>query len=739
MIEVNQALEFHIKNSKVSYIFRVMEKTGILEHLYFGAAIASEKSYLYLVERELRTGNNLLTGDYTSSLEHIKQEFPVYGTTDFRYPAISVKYPAGDTISHFRYQSHRIIAGKEKISGLPQTFGKKENCETLIVQLQDQYSKLVLELFYTIFTDSASIIRSAQIKNNGSETFQIEQLASASFDLPDNDYELVHLTGAWARETHIERKQLFTGRQEISSTRGASSHIHNPFMALCRPNTTELLGEVYGFSLIYSGNFSAQVEVDTYHVSRCQIGINPFQFQWQLAPGTSFHSPEAVLTFTKKGLNGMSQNFHDLFRNHLINQKWVKKERPILVNNWEATYFDFTEEKILRLAQSAKECGIEMLVLDDGWFKGRNNDETSLGNWQVDEKKIPNGLPNLSEKIHQVGLKFGLWFEPEMISSDTPLFQKNPEYRLGQSQKNISHGRNQYVLDFSNPEVVETIFQQMAAILSTVEIEYVKWDMNRYISEAYSSFLSKEQQGEVFHRYILGVYNLYEKILTKFPDLLIESCAGGGGRFDPGLLYYAPQTWASDDTDAVERLKIQSGASMVYPLSTIGGHISAVPNHQVGRTTTLKMRGDVALFSTFGYELDLNQLNAAEKQEIAQQIQTYHKYSSLIQTGDFYQLACETNQVAWLVVSKNKQEALVGFYQILAQPNQPYVRLKLTGLAKDTSYQVNGEKLRTSSSLENIGLILNENYTDRTKEYWTRQQQHDFSSRIFHLQQMQPE
>ena len=737
LIHVNdEKLEFHLTNQHVSYIFRVFEKSQQLEHLYFGKQIHHRKSFDFLIEREARSSINLNERDYTSSLEHIKQEFPGFGTTDFRYPAYELEYPEGDRISHLVYDSYTVHEGKPNLDGLPATYTETaEEAETLEVILKDRHSSLAISLFYTVFEGRAVITRSAKFYNAGEITMKLNHAMSLSIDFPDDDFEMIHLNGAWARENHIERQPLFKGVQSISSARGASSHMHNPFFALARPETTERLGEVYGFSLVYSGNHLGQVEVDTYNVTRATMGINPYQFQWKLRPKETFQTPEVVLVYSDKGINGMSQTYHDLYRNRLAREPWKNQTRPILINNWEATYFDFNEEKIVELAEKAKDAGVELFVLDDGWFGERNDDSSSLGNWTENTAKLPNGIEGLSEKIHALGLKFGLWFEPEMINKDTPLYKEHPEWVIHMPKKPMSYGRNQFVLDFSNPDVVNAIFDQMDAILTKGNIDYIKWDMNRYITEPFSTILAHDQQGELYHRYILGVYTLYEKLLDKYPDLLIESCAGGGGRFDPGLLYYAPQAWTSDDTDAVERLKIQYGTSLVYPLSSIGSHVSAVPNHQVGRTTSLDMRSAVAYFGTFGYELDVTELSELEMDQMKAQIDFFKENRRLIHEGTFYRLLSpfEENETAWMVVSKDKREALVGFYQVLAQPNPTYTRLKLAGLDQDTVYtiQPDGEE-RYGSDLNAIGLLFSENERQRG-HFWSKNGKSDFHSWIVKL------
>ncbi|MBM6614496.1 alpha-galactosidase [Desemzia sp. RIT804] len=738
MIQVNEVTkEFHLSNKKVSYIFRVDKKTKQLEQLYFGKHIKHRESFFYLVERENRPANNLYEGDHTSSLEHIKQEYPSFGTTDFRYPAYQIKWEAGDRVTHLEYSSYNITKGKPILEGLPATYVENETeAETLTVILKDAYSDLEVQLNYTIFTDFPVITRSTRFSNHGSEVIELENAMSTSIDLPDANFELVHLNGAWARETHVERKELHTGLQSISSARGASSHAHNPFMALVRPTSTETNGEVYGFSLVYSGNFTAQIEVDTYHVTRAMIGINPFQFSWKLTNGKSFQTPEAVMVYSDEGLNGMSQAFHELYRTRLARGTWRDEERPVLINNWEATYFDFNEEKILEIAENAAELGVELFVLDDGWFNKRNDDTSSLGDWVEDKTKLPNGVKGLSEKIHQLGLKFGLWFEPEMVNKDTKLYEHHPDWIIQVPGKNVSHGRNQFVLDFSRPEVVDNLYHQMDAIIDGSQIDYIKWDMNRYISEAFSIALPSDRQGEVYHRYILGVYDLYERLIAKYPNILFESCAGGGARNDPGMLFYAPQAWASDDTDAVERLKIQYGTSMVYPLSSIGSHVSAVPNHQVGRMTSMDMRSHVAYFGTFGYELDITALSQMDKEAIQKHIQFFKKHRKLVQQGDFYRLKSpfEGNHTAWIVVSKDQTEALVGFYQILGTPNPAYERLQLTGLDTEKMYKVHPmEQARYGDDLMAAGLIFADDVTTESETKWKFNRHGDFTSNIFYL------
>ncbi|MFB3161936.1 alpha-galactosidase [Neobacillus sp. 179-J 1A1 HS] len=740
-IKVNQLTkEFHLYNNQISYIFRVLEKSNHLEHLYFGKRIKHRDSFSHLIEREIRPSCNMFEGDHTSSLEHIKQEYPSFGTTDFRYPAHMVTNQIGSHITNYQYQSYQIIPGKPALENLPATYVEDSNeANTLEITLIDEVLQSKLILSYTIYSKRNVICRNARFINTGAEAFYINNAMSTSVDFPDDEYEMLHLAGAWAREAHVEVQKISKGVQSIYSARGASSHTHNPFLALKRPDTTEHTGEVYGFSLVYSGNFLGQVEVDTYSVTRVMMGINPFQFKWKLNPNETFQTPECVMVYSNEGLNGMSQTYHDIYRTRLARGYWRDRERPILINNWEATYFNFNEEKILSIAKTARDFGIELFVLDDGWFGKRNDDTSSLGDWFEDKEKLPNGIQGLSEKIEGLGMKFGLWFEPEMVCKDTKLFQQHPDWIVATPNRRASHGRNQFVLDFARNEVVDHIFTLMDNILSKSQISYIKWDMNRHMTEIYSTSLDFDQQGEVAHRYILGVYRLYERLIEKYPEILFESCAGGGARFDPGLLYYAPQAWASDDTDAAERLKIQYGTSMVYPLSSIGSHVSAVPNHQVGRITPIDTRANVAYFGTFGYELDITNLSDEEKYKVKGQTSFFKEKRQLIQNGRFYRLLnpFESNEVSWMVVSEDKKEAMVGYYKVLAKPNDKYYRIKLKGLDPDKLYKIEGkETTHYGDELMNIGILLAEDYTDRAGEYWSREKLGDFSSELFLLKEV---
>ncbi|WP_404451942.1 alpha-galactosidase [Virgibacillus necropolis] len=723
--------EFHLQTNKVSYIFTVLQNNQ-LGHLYYGKKLRHRESFAHLFQGGHRANTNYVyEGNNAFSLDLIKQEYPAYGTTDYREPAYQILQENGSRTTNFEYKEHEIYQGKKLLDGLPATYVEDENeATTLEITLYDNQIGVEIRLSYTVFEDFNTITRSTEFINYGKEKVNLTRALSASVDFFDSDFEMIQLSGSWARERHIKTRKLVPGVQSITSTRGTSSAQQNPFIALKRPDTNEQQGEVFGVSLVYSGNFLAQVEVDHYDVSRLMIGINPFDFNWLLETGESFQTPEVVMVYSDEGLNGMSQTFHRLFQNRLARGKWRDQERPVLINNWEATYFDFNEEKVVEIAKESKDLGVELFVLDDGWFGKRDDDTTSLGDWFVDKDKLPNGITGLAKKINALGLEFGLWFEPEMVSKLSKLYQSHPDWIIHVPNRNISHGRNQYVLDFSRVEVVDYIYELMAEILNAAPIHYVKWDMNRYMTEIGSLDLPANRQREVAHRYILGVYHLYERLTTMFPNVLFESCASGGCRFDPGLLYYAPQTWTSDDTDAVERLKIQYGTSMVYPISSMGAHVSAVPNHQVGRVTSLDTRANVAYFGVFGYELDVTKMDQQEKDEVKKQIAFYKENRSLIQKGKFYRIdspfAKDGNVTSWMVVSDDQREALVGYYQLLSLPNTGFGRIRLEGLHPDYEYSMEGvDGTFFGDELLSAGLLIDQHHLNKLTD--------DFSSLIIKL------
>lgn len=724
---------FHLYNDTISYIMSILP-TGHMAQLYFGKHIHHKEDFSYLVESAPRPmASYLIENDKTISLEHIKQEYGVYGTTDYRESAVEILQANGSRISDFQYSGHMITSGKPKLTGLPATYTEDDSeAMTLTLQLKDIVTGMELELLYTIFCKGGIIARSARFTNHGSESIHLTKAMSLCMDLPDYNYDFLHFSGAWARERHLKTRKLEQGIQSVGSLRGHSSHEHNPFIILKRPTADEFQGEAIGFSLIYSGNFLAQVEVDTHASSRVLLGIHPDTFDWKLESGESFQTPEAVMVYSDKGLNHMSQTFQKLYQKRLARGVWRDKARPILINNWEATYFDFNEDKILEIAHKAKESGVELFVLDDGWFGGRRNEHAGLGDWIPNPDLLPHGIAGLSQKIEELGMKFGIWFEPEMINKDSDLYRAHPDWMLQTPQRNASHGRYQFVLDFSRKEVVDHIYQMMAKILDESHISYIKWDMNRSITECYSAILPADRQGEVFHRYILGVYDLYERLTSQFPEVLFESCASGGARFDPGMLYYAPQCWTSDDTDAIERLKIQYGTSYCYPISSMGSHVSVTPNHQLARTTPLHTRANVAYFGTFGYELDLNKLTKEEQSEVKEQIIFMKKYRQLIQFGTFYRLSSpfKSNITMWMVVSGDKTEAIVGWYKVLNTVNDSYTRIQLKGLDPDLCYEntITG-KMYYGDELMNLGLITTD--VSAGEAYGDLEPGGDFDSRLY--------
>jgi alpha-galactosidase len=724
--------EFHLQSENTSYIFTIL-RNNQLGHLYFGKKLRHRESFSHLYTSKAKSNVAcVFEGDLSFSLDTSKQEYPAYGTTDFREPAYQILQENGSRITNFEYKSHTIYHGKPKLEKLPATYVEHEDeASTLEISIYDQLIDTEIILQYTVYESLNAITRNAKFVNHGKENLNLTRAMSASVDFFDSDFEMVQLSGSWARERHIKTRKLEPGIQSISSTRGTSSSQQNPFIALKRPDTNEHQGEVYGFSLVYSGNFLAQVEVDHYDVTRINLGIHPFDFNWLLESGESFQTPEVVIVYSDTGMNGMSRTYHTLYRTRLARGKWRDKERPVLINNWEGTYFDFNEDKILDMAIASKELGFELFVLDDGWFGRRDDDTTSLGDWFVDKRKLPNGITGLAKKINKLGLEFGLWFEPEMISKVSELYTNHPDWIIYVPNRRSSHGRNQYVLDFSRKEVVDYICEAMAQVLRESPISYVKWDMNRFMTEIGSAELPASRQREVAHRYILGVYDLYERLTTEFPDILFESCASGGCRFDPGMLYYAPQTWTSDDTDAIERLKIQYGTSLVYPLSSIGAHVSAVPNHQVGRNTSIETRANVAYFGVFGYELDVTKISDEEKEKVKKQIIFYKENRKLLQTGNFYRINSpfekDGNATSWIVVSDDQNEAIVGCYQVLGKPNARYERLVLKSLDADQEYEVEGiSGSYFGDELMNAGIQLDQTVSGSLQ--WG-----DFTSQIFKL------
>lgn len=711
---------FILQTKNTSYVMRVVK--SYLCHIYWGKKIRNLnfKNMPRFIGRALTANPD--PKDYIFSLDSAPLEYPAYGNSDFRTPAFHAQYEDGSSVTNLQYKDFSIVKGKPEIKGLPATYAENEDeAETLRIELLDSYSNLKVILSYTVFNEYDTITRSVKFVNDSKNKIHLNKALSMSLDMQGSNYESLRLAGAWARENHMYRQKLVPGMQSAESRRGASSPQANPFFALLTPGTDERNGEVYACSLIYSGSFYIGTEVDQYNTVRFFAGINPFDFSWLLNPSEEFQTPEAVLVYSSKGLGEMSRTFHKFYRERLCRGKYRDKERPILVNNWEATYFNFNENKILSLAKKASELGIELLVLDDGWFGKRNDDTTSLGDWFVNKDKLPDGLKGLAEKVIQEGLKFGLWVEPEMVSKDSELYRKHPDWCLHVGNRTRSEGRHQLILDFSREDVRAEIERALTEILSTVPVSYIKWDMNRNMTEIGSQLLPQERQRETAHRYILGLYDLMEKLTKAFPDILFESCASGGGRCDPGMLHYMPQCWISDDTDAMERVKIQYGTSLVYPASAWGSHVSAVPNHQVGRITPLKTRGLVAMSGNLGYELDLNKLSVEECELIKEQIKLDKKIREIVFFGELYRLVnpFKNKYSAWMYVTKDKKKALVVYVKPLAEANEPLVSIKLDGLNPDFDYEITGENdVIGGDELMNLGLPVPIMNGDYSSAYW---------------------
>lgn len=702
------SMTFHLSNGKISYIISVIQNGGI-ENLYYGKAIKDRESFAHHHEETYRSHSAVCVPEPgTLARQYIRNDYPSYGTGDFRSPAYTVLQENGSRISDYKYTSHNIIKGKPSLAPLPSTYVECDSeADTLEITLVDDVTNTEMILSYTIYADYPVITRHTRFNHKGEAPIVLTKALSFAVDFLDMDYEMIHFSGAWARERYLKRRKLEMGIQSIGTLTGTGSGAdHNPFIALARPETTESSGEVYGFSLVYSGNFLAQVEVSTHDMTRVMLGIHPENFSWKLEKGESFVTPEAVLVYSDNGFNSMSQSLHDLYRNRLMRGEWRDKARPILLNNWEATYFDFDEEKLLKIASKAKEVGVELFVLDDGWFGARDDDYRGLGDWFANTRKLPDGVPGLADKVEALGLKFGIWVELEMVNKDSDLYRAHPDWLIGAPDRFECHSRHQHVLDMSRDEVVDYLYGCMDKLLSESKVSYIKWDMNRYMTEPFGRELPCDRQGEFMHRYILGVYKLYDRLTKKFPHVLFESCASGGARFDPGMLYYAPQTWTSDNSDANERTKIQYGTSYMYPIVSMGSHVSAVPNHQMSRTTKLSTRASVAYFGTFGYELDLNLLNAEEIEEVKKQVSFMKEHRELIQLkSDFYRLISpfEHNETAWIVVAKDKSEAIAMYYQRLCKINGAFLRFKLDGLCPETCYEVSYNLLGKDISYKAYG------------------------------------
>ena len=708
---------FTLTTPRSTYAIAALE-SGYLCHVWYGRRTDDEDlSYL------LRLGENPYTPkvnqrDMGTFMDTTPFEYPVFGTGDYRESAVRICDKNGGTSVDLRFKGYDITDEKPALEQkledctvtLPSAFADKGKSQTLRIYLADAHTGVEAELRYTVFEGSDAIARSAVITNRGDADVDILRAMSAAMDFDSAEYDWHTFNGSWARERILERSPLHHGKQSVDSIKGESSHQSNPFVMLTSHDADERTGEAYGFMLVYSGNFTATAEVTQHKRTRFVMGINDMDFSWRLAPGAAFAVPEALMVYSDRGIGQMSRTFHDVIREHIIRGEYKDKPRPVLINNWEATYFNFDTEKLVSIAEQASKLGIEMLVMDDGWFGHRSSDNSSLGDWYVNEDKIKGGLKALVERVNALRMKFGIWFEPEMISPDSDLYRAHPDWAIQTPGMPLTQSREQYVLDYSRKEVRDCIYDQMRAILDNANIEYIKWDMNRQLTEVCSSRLPADRQRELWHRYVLGVYDLQDRLTRDYPHILLENCSGGGARFDAGMLYYSPQIWCSDDTDAIERLKIQAGTSMCYPASAMGAHVSDCPNHTVGRTTPFATRGDVALVGTFGYELDVTRIPEEDRNAIPAQIEKFKKFNPIVRTGDLYRLwdiFADNTFDAWMFVSKDKGEAIFTAVQVLGRPNCHSRLVRLDGLDPAARYtnDLNSE-VHTGAALMNCGFIV---------------------------------
>ena len=679
---------FTIQTKNTTYQMQV-DPYGFLLHLYYGKKTdGSCMDYLLTYYDRGFSGNPFDAGDdRTYSMDALPQEYPSYGTGDYRSTALIVENADGSTACDLRYRSHHIFNGKYKIPGLPAVYADETESQTLEIVMEDAVTGVEVTLQYGVLPDYDVITRSEKIVYRGERKICIRKAQSACLDFVQGKYDLLTFYGRHAMERTMQREPVTHGSHVIGSVRGTSSHQYNPMMILADENTTDQYGNCYAMSFVYSGNFKGETLKDQFGQTRALMGLQDEMFSYPLAEGETFYTPEVLLTFSGSGMNLLSQNLHRCIRQHICRGKYKESVRPVLVNSWEASYFDFDGDTLYELAKEAKHAGIDMLVLDDGWFGKRDDDNSGLGDWFVNEKKLGGTLGDLIKKINDLGVKFGIWVEPEMISEDSDLYREHPDWALTIPGRNPVHARNQLVLDFSRKEVVDHIFDQICKVLDQGNIEYVKWDMNRSLMDVFSR--GTEDQGRVMYDYVLGLYDFLERIVTRYPDLLIEGCSGGGGRFDAGMMYYTPQIWCSDNTDALDRLQIQYGTSFGYPVSAVGSHVSAVPNHQTGRITSLHTRGVVAMAGTFGYELNLGKLSEEEKQEIRLQVEEYRKFAPLIQTGLYYRLSDPAREeyAAWAFVSEDQKEVLLNVVLQEIHGNMTVNYVKLQGLKCSAIYR----------------------------------------------------
>ena len=700
---------FVLRTKNSMYQMQVGEYDTLL-HLYYGAEVGDTEISHRIVKRDRGfSGNPYEAGlDRGFSLDTLPQEYSASGNGDYRINALELELANGCSTANLKYEFYTVREGKYALEGLPAMFGNEEEAQSLEIVLGDRASGVKVHLLYGVFPELDVITRAVRIENTQEEPVTVRKAMSLELDLEQRELDLIHFHGKHCMERQMERVPVGHGIRSVGSRRGSSSHHYNPFVILCDREATEKQGECFGFAFVYSGNHCCEIERDQTEQVRLTMGIHPYHFAYTLGKGESFQAPEVIMAYSQEGLGKLSRIYHDAFRQNLIRSKYVEQPRPILVNNWEATYFDFNEEKIFAIAKEAKEIGLDMFVLDDGWFGERNDDFRALGDWYVNEEKLKGGLPALSEKIHGLGLKFGLWIEPEMVNEDSDLYRAHPDWAFEIPGRRPNRSRNQLNLDISRKEVRDYVMGQIFEVLDACKVDYIKWDMNRSVDNVYSNALPKERQGEVYHRYVLGVYDMMERLVQRYPDLLFENCSGGGGRFDAGMLYYSPQIWCSDNTDAVDRLKIQYGTSFAYPPSTMGAHVSVCPNHQTGRTTPFETRAVVAGAGTFGYELDLMKMTDEEKTLAKEQIQEYKSIEGLVQCGDYYRLTNpieNRNHVLWQFVTKDKKETIVRGVQLHNEGNPAIYLIRLDGLDAKKHYEdAETGKVYTGAALMKAGL-----------------------------------
>lgn len=681
-------------------------REGYLIHLYYGKKIPDDN----LLDLPFRgyfatiSPKNVHVDDYKFSLDVQPMEYSCNGSGDYRLAALSIKDSMGRTTTDIRYLDHKIYDGKPKLKGLPATYCNDDSeAQTLELITIDKFTGAKVTLYYTAFANYSVVTESVKVENTGKETFEIEKVASCCVNFPSMDYNMINLSGVWSRERRVITRHLAHGIQSVASKRGSSSHNHNPFVALVDDKGGEDFGDAFGFNLVYSGNFSADIETDYLDCTRLVMGINPIDFTWVVEPGDEFQSPEVVMVYSDSGMGKMSRTFHDLYNNNLIKGEWKNKKRPLLINSWEGSGFDFDQETLVRYAKEAKKLGIELLVMDDGWFGHRDSDNSSLGDWFVNESKLKGGLTKLIERVNAEGVQFGIWYEPEMISEDSELYKAHPDWCVHVEGREQSPARQQYVIDMTRQDVRDCIFNQMYDVLSKNNIAYLKWDYNRAITEPASVMLDARHSKEFFHRFILGTYELMDRITSAFPHILFESCAGGGGRFDAGMLYYMPQAWASDNTDPIERLTIQFGTTMCYPASSMGAHVSACDR------TGIETKAAVAMAGTFGYELDPKEMSEEDKEKVKEQVKNYHRYYNVIHFGDLYRIIAPTDdefKCAWEYVAKDKSEALLTVVIKNRAPHD-FLLIKMKGLDPEKMYrdETDGE-IYSGALLMNAGINL---------------------------------